>query len=250
MRSRPASYVLLSVLGLCALAVLVGCGGGGGGGGVTGTAPGPEDTVAALLTSWRAGSSGPALPLAQTTGSTTGQQITFHDLYGTAWTFEIVSINRPSSNYAEVVVKLAAIHGYDLLRMTFYLAFSEGRWQLDDIEVPEEFLTSPIIAVSGDRVWGYVKDSTNSRPLQGATVWLYPEGVTDPAQARSTTTDANGMFVFNTVAPGNYQLVIGGAGYEQKTIPVTVTATTTSTSTSTSTGTSTGTTTGTAPSLH
>jgi hemoglobin/transferrin/lactoferrin receptor protein len=71
-------------------------------------------------------------------------------------------------------------------------------------------------AQTANRIYGTVKDP-NGASLPAATVVLSNKTTqTD----RAASTDANGNFVFETVAPGNYVLRVSAQGFSQLTLPV------------------------------
>jgi hypothetical protein len=73
------------------------------------------------------------------------------------------------------------------------------------------FLETPITEISGE-----VMDAGTSAFIPGATVTLN----TGP----TTTSDANGDYVFNNVAPGSYTVTASAANHNSSSLPVTVTA--------------------------
>jgi len=63
--------------------------------------------------------------------------------------------------------------------------------------------------------FGYVSEAGGSTKLQGAAIKLEPYGLT-------TTSDANGYFIFNSIYEGTYALVASKSGYQSANLQVTV----------------------------
>jgi hypothetical protein len=70
------------------------------------------------------------------------------------------------------------------------------------------------------RIGGVVRDAKKQEPLEFAHIVLHRP---DSVFVTGVTSDTEGRFVINNVAPGNYQLVVSGLGYRNRYLPLTVT---------------------------
>ena len=69
---------------------------------------------------------------------------------------------------------------------------------------------------NGASLSGKIIDSANAQPIDYATISIYQDGDSKPANG--ATSNAKGLFVINNLAPGNYHAVFDFVGYESKTI--------------------------------
>ena len=72
------------------------------------------------------------------------------------------------------------------------------------------------------KIIGYILDSTDTKPVEFASVALINKATNRPVDGASA--DQVGKFVLNKVAQGDYKLVISFIGYESKTLFVTINA--------------------------
>jgi len=211
-------FFLSSLLVLLMLAT--GCSGGGGS--ASGLAPvqtdSPESALRRTISTWEQGT-GPALALipqvAQTVSGTTGTAsgtslgtITFRDLSGSSWIFQILMITYTSTNQAEVTTVYYGGSQYVQIELTFVMAKSREGWVLDNFKVtklPEVISTSPGL------LRGIVTETGSGKPIAGALVLLSGTPYT-------ASTDANGAYEFSGIPAGTYTLIVNRDGYVLKTI--------------------------------
>ncbi len=72
------------------------------------------------------------------------------------------------------------------------------------------------------KIIGYILDSTDTKPVEFASVALINKATNRPVDGASA--DQVGKFVLNKVAQGDYKLVISFIGYESKTLMVSINA--------------------------
>ena len=92
-------------------------------------------------------------------------------------------------------------------------------WSASTIALLLVALVASVAVAAAGEVTGIVKDAFE-RPLPAARVRLE---TSDGRVADQVTTDEQGRFTFTGVAPGRYDLVAEGAGFEPTTMSVTVT---------------------------
>src|SRR4030095_8211580 len=63
------------------------------------------------------------------------------------------------------------------------------------------------LSMKGAEIEGTVTDGLSQSPLAGSIVVLIPDQREFKYLYRHTTTDANGRFIFRTVAPGDYKVL-------------------------------------------
>ncbi len=226
--SRISRFVLAgSAIFICL--ALVGCAGGGGSGTGSPVAPTPEDAVRGIVAGWQA-SGGPAFGVSSATGkpfATFGSvasgsgHINFYDLSGASWTFNIDETQRPTAWLANVVCSYIyrnLSQGIAKIVITFHMEFetSDQRWYLAEITVYQ----LPVAVVIRNEIRGFVFDEVTNLPVSGAKVDLYSQ--VGSAWLASTSTASDGFYRFTDVPAGSYHLVIARTGYQDKTVPITV----------------------------
>lgn len=197
---------------------LAGCGSGGGGS-TTGSlvsADSPEKALVETLDSWKTGG-GPTLalqanPQAQVTPASPTASLgtlSFTDLSGESWIFEIFEVTYPSPGKALVKARYSFKQlEQGKLEMAFQMIKIEGAWKLADIVVT----TIPVVLASKTGLQGQVKDDVTGAPLNGVLVYLSGTNY-------STSTDKTGWYSFDSLPVGTYTVVIVRDGYVIKTIP-------------------------------
>ncbi len=235
---RRSLVFIAAFIGLTLLAV--GCGGAGSSSpvGIPGGA-GPEETVSRLIGSWKSGTARPlhldvrsavagaGNSALVTTSVASGPSLTYTDLSGTAWPFQIASVTYPTVDRAQVYtyfvpVLTGATAASTPVRIEldlFLQRANSGLWEIYDLTVRIPVYLPPFQAptatatdtASGLRpLNGTVRDGVTGNLLSGALVQLDGPTLTSPMK---TTTDANGYFDFGNVAIGNYTLVVEAGGF-------------------------------------
>ncbi len=72
------------------------------------------------------------------------------------------------------------------------------------------------------KIIGYILDSTDTKPVEFASVALINKATNRPVDGASA--DQVGKFVLNKVAQGDYKLIISFIGYESKTLSISINA--------------------------
>jgi len=165
----------------------------------------PELAVRSLLSEWESQDR----PLvAQTSGETASQTITFRDILGkNSWTFTVVKVEYPVIGLANVYTT----HQFQdstatIVNVKFQMVKFENRWVFDNFTIE----TLPTVVVTGTGVQGYIRDAVTNQPVQNAAAGLYQGDI----RIAETLTDANGYYFLQAPAPGIYTVVVAKDGYE------------------------------------
>ncbi|MBF0545217.1 MAG: carboxypeptidase regulatory-like domain-containing protein [Candidatus Riflebacteria bacterium] len=176
----------------------------------------PETALLNLLKNWQEADNSPKLSSKSNSkilaADTYLGTITFCDLSKTTWCFNVKSVSKVSSNFANILTNYTfAAPPYSTLEINFSMTLVEGEWLLDDMVINK---LPDVITPTGGTIQGYITDETSKTPLSGTAVLLTGSGVN-----KTTVSDGKGFYIFTEVPAGSYSVVFKRNGYVVKTIP-------------------------------
>ncbi|MBF0502999.1 MAG: carboxypeptidase regulatory-like domain-containing protein [Candidatus Riflebacteria bacterium] len=213
--SGSPKFILWTFICILSLTLLAGCGGSGGGTSTVGPGVNNDSPVSALkaqLAVW-AKTSSPSLNLssqkAQTASSTSLGTVTFRDLSGVSWIFNVLSVTYATTDQADILVEYFQTSGAKI-DIDFMMSRTNEGWIISDINVtgiPDIIVITNTF--TGNVMKGTVTEKGTGVPISGALVALISAtGVTT-----NTSSDASGYYEFTGVPAGTYTLVISRDGY-------------------------------------
>ncbi|MBF0408606.1 MAG: carboxypeptidase regulatory-like domain-containing protein [Candidatus Riflebacteria bacterium] len=180
------------------------------------SAESPEAAVIKIVKQWGSSNITPTLAQRDTTGilaaSSSLGTVTFRDLSGNEWKFEILSVLRTSATTASIFASYSfSSYPDSVMEVTFKMVLNQGEWLLDDLiieKLPE------VVSIRKGVVEGYITDEISKQPIAGVAVQIIGDGY-----EKATVSDAKGFYQFYGLPPGTYSLVFKRDGYVIKTIP-------------------------------
>jgi hypothetical protein len=127
----------------------------------------------------------------------------------------------------------ANCHNKQNMKKLFLLFSLLGACQISNAQIPtglggfsgaapkKEAVVAPVAPKGSAKIVGYLLDSTDSKPVEFASVALINKTTGRPVDG--TVADQVGKFTITKVAVGSYKLVASFLGYNSITIPVEIT---------------------------
>lgn len=205
---------------IVAVITSIGCSGGGSANPAMNAVATPEEAVLSLVSQWNTADA-PYISVTPTgeksvnftQPSVSERTISFRDLSGSLWVFNIIEVIRTGENRASVKTSyafrdssLGAVYTY------FHMILEQGVWYLDNIIVEN----LPAVSVYERGIQGYITDESSGAPVEGAMIQLFRSG--ESTSIASTSSYDNGYYSFSNLQPGSYTIVVARDDFILKTI--------------------------------